>query len=501
MFAACLFTAAQVSAQTPEDILRFSQYNQGFGTARSAAMGGAFASLGADLSAMSINPAGLGMYRRSEIGISPSFTSMQVKTSIADQIAGTDKLTRNRFSLNNVGAAFNVYNGGGSLTSVTLGFGYSKMLDLNYHSKISANAGNNTRLDMWGQQLAERGVKPPTNANEMLNPDDFKFDEWGAVNAYNSQIIRYDWDANAYHTDGMFDENTRFSYDYLRKNKGYVGQYDLSAGFNIMNKFYFGLGFGFQDLDYTQNYTYSEYTENNSSNKLNQYHYNTRLNLTGSAWNFKVGVIVRPIEELRLALAFHTPTYISIDDTYVTRTDAYFNNAQSEWAQIQPNFVDQYNMRTPPRLIAGASYNFYNMAILSVDYERVWYNNMKAFRDNWDEEDTYVSTKAKEWYRPTNNIRVGLETVLANNIFGRLGYAFYDSYYKNSDLQDYAKVSNYSAGLGYRTSSWGVDLAYIFMNSKDAPDRAYEYNTSTRSDLFTAKNMRHNVTATLSFRF
>ena len=40
-----------------------------FGTARAMALGGAFTSLGADMSAMSINPAGLGMYRRSEISL------------------------------------------------------------------------------------------------------------------------------------------------------------------------------------------------------------------------------------------------------------------------------------------------------------------------------------------------------------------------------------------------------------------------------------------------
>jgi len=38
------------------------------GTARFMSMGGAFTSLGGDLSAVSQNPAGIGVYRRSEIG-------------------------------------------------------------------------------------------------------------------------------------------------------------------------------------------------------------------------------------------------------------------------------------------------------------------------------------------------------------------------------------------------------------------------------------------------
>ena len=48
-------------AMTTGDFFSLSQTQFNFGTARSMAMGGAFASLGGDLASMSINPAGLGM--------------------------------------------------------------------------------------------------------------------------------------------------------------------------------------------------------------------------------------------------------------------------------------------------------------------------------------------------------------------------------------------------------------------------------------------------------
>ncbi len=48
------------------DVLRLSQYTY-TGSARATAMGGAFGSLGADVSSMSLNPAGMGMYRTSEM--------------------------------------------------------------------------------------------------------------------------------------------------------------------------------------------------------------------------------------------------------------------------------------------------------------------------------------------------------------------------------------------------------------------------------------------------
>ena len=59
----------------PGDMAELSQTQFNFGTARAMAMAGAFTSLGADLSSMSINPAGLGMYRHSDISITPMMSS------------------------------------------------------------------------------------------------------------------------------------------------------------------------------------------------------------------------------------------------------------------------------------------------------------------------------------------------------------------------------------------------------------------------------------------
>lgn len=53
-------------AQGEMDAYRFSQTELN-GTARSMSMGGAFGALGGDMSVMSHNPAGLGVYRSSEV--------------------------------------------------------------------------------------------------------------------------------------------------------------------------------------------------------------------------------------------------------------------------------------------------------------------------------------------------------------------------------------------------------------------------------------------------
>ena len=61
-----LFISGFIYAQIPEDVLRYSFFPQN-GTARNQAIGGAMGSLGGDISAIFVNPAGLGNYKTGEI--------------------------------------------------------------------------------------------------------------------------------------------------------------------------------------------------------------------------------------------------------------------------------------------------------------------------------------------------------------------------------------------------------------------------------------------------
>src|SRR5450432_4629058 len=71
----CLFLRAQL----PEDALRMS-YTRPSGTAREQAIGGAMGSLGGDISANYVNPAGLGFYKTDEVVISPGWAFDVSKT-------------------------------------------------------------------------------------------------------------------------------------------------------------------------------------------------------------------------------------------------------------------------------------------------------------------------------------------------------------------------------------------------------------------------------------
>ena len=57
-------------AQSESDVMRYS-FGAPIGTARTTGMGGAFGAVGADLFSSVINPAGIGVYRKSEFVFSP----------------------------------------------------------------------------------------------------------------------------------------------------------------------------------------------------------------------------------------------------------------------------------------------------------------------------------------------------------------------------------------------------------------------------------------------
>ena len=110
-------------------LLSLSQ-REAVGTARSMGMGGAFTSLGADMSSFGYNPAGFGMYQRNEISVS---LGLGVSRALNYNAYNNGANSSTRFSINNFGASFQVYEGTGKLTAVNFAFGYNKVADYNYN--------------------------------------------------------------------------------------------------------------------------------------------------------------------------------------------------------------------------------------------------------------------------------------------------------------------------------------------------------------------------------
>lgn len=492
------------------DMLKLSQYNYGFNTARSSAMGGAFTSLGADLSSMSINPAGLGMYRSSEFSITPEFGSSY------------DKYNNNRlhFAINNLGFAFNTFQGSGSPTSVTLGFGYNKLVDLNYESihQVAMGLDNGTIATAFGEII---GGHTASNLEDGINANDFYPIEWGGILAYQSWLLNErSSGSKTYAPTGWNDHNTMTSSVLYEKSRGRVGEFTFSGGLNLDNRLYFGVTLGIQDIYQKLTSIYDERFQVNGVDdrqyKLSSLSYGQSYKLSGSGVNVKLGMIIRPVDQLRIGVAFHSPTFVTVKREYfnASMTANYselVDNRYTHFSNVGGILEYDYDFYTPSRLMAGISYAFGNYGLLAVDYEKAWYNGIRM-NDTQDESmNDAFRRDVKLRFKSADNVRVGAEIKPIPEIALRFGYAYYGSANKNSsyayDQPTITSTENISAGVGYRIDNMSFDITYVNMKSEMSQFRAYIYDDflgskpNAESPMLNSQRTYDNVMMTFGVRF
>jgi hypothetical protein len=468
-FSATAETAGRIINAPYFDISKrmlFSQTDNVFGTSRSLAMGGAFTSLGADLSSMNINPAGLGMYQSSDFGISSglSITSTQGIGSNSFASGGS----RVSYGLDNVGVVFNTYNRSQTLTSLSVGFGYNRAANFNSRSFFQTTGNSVSIADMFGYQLAtlynEVGIGPSglqSSARPFENQDIF-LDEWGAVLGYQTGLINSrgtDYEV-ALGEGALADSYTRSI------TKGGIYEYSLSMGANINNLLYLGATLGTSQIQYNEMLTYEEtfLSADSKAGVVNDLWYDQTTNITGTGVSLKLGAVVRPVEPLRIGVAFHLPTYYTINSYYTGE----MGNDLGGNAGSGP-LEDEQRFNTAPKLLVGASVVIGKRAILAVDYERTWYNKVHTRSDNMREVEDSKAESAS-LFRPGYAFRVGFEFLVSDAVSLRLGGGYQDSSATVSPWATNTPIAsqsyNVTAGVGFKMGRNGyIDIAYLFKNT------------------------------------
>ncbi len=523
---------------TPDQMAQLSDH-QRLSTARSMAMAGAFTSLGGDLSAMAINPAGLAMYSTNEFSLTPLLSLSRTKNSAPDYRSNS----ASRFALGNIAMTYKLYEGTGRVVSINLGLGYNRIADLNYNTSFQAQSPYNgttpspSILRMMAGQLTVNGLYP--DADGFLGYYGQKApDLWGAMMAYNSYLLNVYEDADGpYWEADHIGDNASVGHYYDVRSRGSIGEYSLALAMNMDNKLYVGFTLGVQsfsqeiDLYYGEEYGYGGQPAVNAAGEelieqADYMHYNQWAELDGVGFNFKFGMIYRPIHALRLGMAVHIPTVYVVEHHYAGQMAAmrYNNDTREElpsdldtdgsWSDLGG---DAWRFSTPTRLMFGLSYIISDRAILSVDYERDWYNGIRTKRTPFwlPETDRYSKARLKEHFKATNNLRVGVEFKPLQRLALRAGFAWSDSPLAGDGGINSAPVATqtltYTAGIGFRLSPrFTLDAAYQYASSKSAPYRLFSSTYTPdkgpvelldQSGSFSSDLVRHHAALTLSYRF
>ena len=495
-------------SQDMVDALRLSDYRIQ-GTARSTAMGNAFGALGADFSSASINPAGMGLYRSSEF----TFTTNAGKTSVDANYLGTDA-SDSKFNVNVPSIGYVVTfpsapNSTSSLVSFSLGLGYNRMNNFNAKKIIRGTDATSSMLDLFA-----------VNANNGVFDNDYE-----DLAAQTGLLYYYDDDPDQiYYHDLQENQNgtspsENFSHNQLKtfSQKGSVDEYTISFAANFNHKVYLGGTIGIHDVYYKETTRFVEDNVNYGNNvldvKLNEYGFNSYLKTTGTGVNFKIGAIFKPVDALRIGLAFHSPTFYDLHDsfdTYMYSNLGYLNttsgNYNNEFSEAWSPYEDyDYELETPMRGILSAAYVIGKAGLISVDYEYVDYSSIKL-RDGGDGYDFYDENQdIKEAYKSVGNLHVGGEFRVTNFFSLRGGYEYFPSpYEKNSfgtsQLNGDANTSTYSGGFGIKTGGFFVDMAYKHVDNTSYIE-LYPVPSSVASPMAKLDRKDNYVTLTLGFRF
>lgn len=480
----CLFAAALLCfagssvAQNESDGLRFSRTAH-LGTARFAAMGGAFAALGGDAGAIAFNPAGIGVYRSNEFTITGNLLSAATDVTYMGQKSND---YRYNFGLSNI-AAVGVYNFGRDegLVSVSFGFAFNRTNNFTQrYAAVGSYQSSNTYMDYF----ALCGV------NDGRLPGNLRNNE--AYMAYQTYLINHQDSTKNIYFPSLTDGDKTRAQQYTELS-GSLSTYDFSFGGNVSNVAYFGVGIGINAVEFNENNTASEYAKENNQSEFRNFSYSKNFAQRGMGYNFKFGVIAWPfanadiLNGLRLGAAVHTRTFLSINDEYSANIISN-RTVGTEKAWIDPNKI-VYNIETPTRMMGGLAYVFSGSAvddwrgILSADYEYVNYAGIMLREDSdypaRNSDDPHYNTSnanIENFHKGTHNVRLGGELGYKNIAF-RLGYAYYDNPYTGKAEKD-GTINIFSGGLGLQISSiFSINLTYSLANQKD---KEYMYYAESR---------------------
>lgn len=475
------------------------------GTARYIGMGGALEALGADISTISTNPAGIGLFRKNQVTASLGLVSQAGEKSFSSS-------NKTNVSFDQIGfvAAFP----GANNSYLNFGVNYHK--SRNFCQILSVT----DRLDGASQSK--------------LTYDKFK---WGVIRtaddyAYNQVDVLYHeglYDTYLIDEDGNFNQQAERmsgdSFDFTSGNHGYIGEYSLNISGNINNRVYLGLTVDIDDVNYRGHSIYKEYVSHNNAG-LETAMLEDHRDIDGTGVAVKLGTIFRPMEDspFRVGLFLHSPTFYSL--TSYNHTNLFLNGKEYDGSPRSGEL--KYLFYTPWKFGVSLGHTIGSQLALGATYEYADYGSTDArikdngWYDNYDdsESDDAMNAHIKETLKGVSTVKLGVEYKPDPALAIRFGYNYVSPMYQKDasrgvDIQSlgnyYSSTTEYinwkdthriTVGLGFSLSPYvKLDVAYQYRTQKG---QFLPFAGSDDDNLpfdKDVKNNRHQWLATLAYSF
>ena len=466
-----IFLVLKSFAQEPADALRYSWFTPS-GTARSMATGGALTSLGGDLTSTFVNPAGIALYKTGELVFSPGFTLNNNKSKYLGTI---EKDSKNLFNIGTSGIIFATPSSGRSnWRNFSYSIAYNRTANFNNSYAFRGRNDISSYSEKYLEELINNNVTDPNAAAK-----DFPFGSSLAFNTYLIDTIDNNGNVTGYRS--LATPQTGVNQEQQITTKGGISTIGFAGSANLGDKLYLGASLGIDMLNFEKNSTYTESDATaNSANNFNNFNVNETLETKGTGINLKLGFIYKPVEYLRLGIAFHTPTFYELQDKYTTTvtTDLEGYTGPGTFTQSSNDLVGQpgefqYSFTNPWRVMGGVSYVFREVkdvtkqrAFISADVEYLNYAS-SSFSESGTTSSGYFSELNKtvdNQLTSAFNFKLGGELKFNTWMF-RGGFGYFSNPYKDKTVS--ASKMNISGGLGYRDKGKFVDLTYVHQLGKN----------------------------------
>ena len=437
------------------------------GTARYVGMGGAMEALGADLSTMSTNPAGIGLFRRAQVAGSFGLVSQSEGKSFQDG-------SKTNASFDQLGAVFSTRTGMHSYVNFGVNFHKSR----NFNHVLSA-AARSIDGSSQNRQTCIKGIRGDL---------DTRYGESQVDNLYDKMIVK----------DGVMYTYDSESYQFDRAQTGYIGEYDFNLSGNINNRVYLGVTVGVKDVHYN---SYTEYSEVGVSVSTPTFYKLTTSNVSSihdvkgiqkevrsdadfrfnTPWKFGLSAGHTIGNYLALGASYEYADYSTCDMRTISGSgydwDGYYYERSSTETTMKRH--TERTLRGVSTLKVGAEYKVDPM--ISV---RVGYN--------------YVSPMYKE-----SGVRD--QTLLSSGTYMA----------STTDYTNWKATNRLTAGVGFSFDQFKIDLAYQYsMRSGDfypymngvsaqyvSDETGKEVTLANQASAVSVKDNRHQLLCTLSYSF
>lgn len=434
-----------LAAQNYTDALRYSSFDFK-GTARSLGINGSMSALGADFSAISVNPAGLAVFRSSAITISPAFYSNRIESRLAGEGNMNSETIEDRFELPSIGVVF----GNQPIASdwKTANFGISLQQLGNFHGQFTYEGNSIGSIVDRFQELA----------------NNFGLDDFESGLAFDAQAL-YDIENDGrFESDVELNPNANLFRTEEVITEGSMNELQITIGGNLKEQLYLGLAVGITTLEYSMGRTYTEEDPNDEIDFFQIAEFREQVTTQGNGVNVKLGAIYRANQMLRFGAAVHTPTAWRLDEFFTSDFFYQFDEDGETFANevFSPEGVFDYKVVTPWRFIGSTGIILQKSGFISAEIEYLNYGGAKLKFDDFPDDEAFVNEEIGDFLGSAINLRVGGEYAY-NSLRFRLGGGI-----QTSPFQDDSDI-NYSFGFGggFRAKQFFVSLGYNYFSQNE----------------------------------